>query len=414
MTIIEQRLRDELHRVAGQVSPERLRALRAPGQARRPLRARRRRLISVTAAVTAAAVGIAVGLTASMNPGTMTSSSAGAMPRYYLTLQPAGAGLKAVVRASSDGRVTGSIAVPGTRGICSWEVAGAADDSRFVINGTDCMEGGHSTGGHSTGGLFTLAVSAAGRPGELTALPAPGSGFQWGMALSPDGTMLALSQLIASTTSQLVYGSVEIVNLVTGTARTVSLRDAPGYWPGVPLWTDGDLALSVPWWHVASGGLLAYGTTLAGIREFAVSPASATAIPGPVHRFPTPVTVSTGATLLTNGGQDILRESCPASGQDSGTAQVIELSAATGRTLRVLHTQPLPGSGKDPEVDPCWVLSADPTGQHILIQAYSFGRLDNGVFTPLPGLQDGANLSAAWLSARARPDARICLSRPAA
>jgi hypothetical protein len=380
MTGIEQRLRDELREVTGQVTPERLRPLRAPAR-----RVRRRWLIPAMAAVTAAAVLIVTHST----PRTVASSAEGAMPRYYLTLQPAGAGLEAVVRASSTGQVTGTATVPGGSGQCGWEVAGAADDRHFAINGTDCAEGGRPTGG-----LYALTVSAAGRPDGFTALPVPG-GLRAGMALSPDGSMLAFSQLDASAASIAVYGSVEIVNLATGAASTVSLSGTPGYWPGVPLWTDGDRTVIVPWWHMGTAGFA--GGTLAGTREIDVSPASASAVAGPVRPFPAAVP-GVVSTVLTDGGHDIIRASCARSGQDTETGQVIELSAATGRTLRVLYTRTFRGGDiKDAGTDQCSVVSADATGQHLLIQLFTFGRLDNGVFTPLPGTELSAGgVAAAW------------------
>ncbi len=34
----------------------------------------------------------------------------------------------------------------------------------------------------------------------------------------------------------------------------------------------------------------------------------------------------------------------------------------------------------------CQVLSLGPTGIHALVQCFGFGRVDNGRFTPLPGV----------------------------
>ncbi len=70
---------------------------------------------------------------------------------------------------------------------------------------------------------------------------------------------------------------------------------------------------------------------------------------------------------------------------------IVELSARTGRLLRVLHTATVyratPGnSGTVGQLDQnCNVLSLGPTGVHVLVACFAFGRLDGTRFTPLPG-----------------------------
>lgn len=45
----------------------------------------------------------------------------------------------------------------------------------------------------------------------------------------------------------------------------------------------------------------------------------------------------------------------------------------------------------------CQVLSVAGDGDHVLVQALAFGRIDNGVFTALPGTPPGvAPVFAAW------------------
>ena len=45
----------------------------------------------------------------------------------------------------------------------------------------------------------------------------------------------------------------------------------------------------------------------------------------------------------------------------------------------------------------CRVLSVAVDGDHVLVQAFAFGRIDNGVFTSLPGMSPGASpVSATW------------------
>jgi hypothetical protein len=108
-------------------------------------------------------------------------------------------------------------------------------------------------------------------------------------------------------------------------------------------------------------------------------------------------------TPLDRGGPDAAAE-FPGTDQ----ARILELSAATGQLLRVLHTQVLrvqytqtagsSGAGGEQEAPgTCAVPSVDPSGDHVLVQAFSFGRIDNGFFTALPGGSPGGlGAAAAW------------------
>ena len=55
------------------------------------------------------------------------------MPRYYITVTRSAAGLAAVVHASADGRVTGTVKVPSLTDAAAWSVTAAGDDRSFVI-----------------------------------------------------------------------------------------------------------------------------------------------------------------------------------------------------------------------------------------------------------------------------------------
>jgi hypothetical protein len=115
------------------------------------------------------------------------------MPGYYVVV----AGLEApevVVRASDDGHVTGSVAIPVAPGSLRAPVGGepfaSADGRHFVI----VVSRGGDLPGVSDVSLFRLTVSPAGRPGKLSQLNFDSRGVPViGAALSPDGRMLALS-----------------------------------------------------------------------------------------------------------------------------------------------------------------------------------------------------------------------------
>jgi hypothetical protein len=79
-----------------------------------------------------------------------------------------------------------------------------------------------------------------------------------------------------------------------------------------------------------------------------------------------------------------------------------EFSARTGQLLRVLYRGP--DSGVDDYIMLGYVLSADPSGRHVLISgvasqgsALLVGRVDNGRFTALPSPSPSLPLvQAAW------------------
>ena len=106
------------------------------------------------------------------------------------------------------------------------------------------------------------------------------------------------------------------------------------------------------------------------------------------------------AVIAPDGGGGIITSSCRA-GHHTATARVAELSAADGRLVRVLRTQtarfPSDAGARDAIASACQVLAVAGGSSHLLVQAFSFGRIDNGVFTSLPGTSPGVlPVSATW------------------
>jgi hypothetical protein len=80
---------------------------------------------------------------------------------------------------------------------------------------------------------------------------------------------------------------------------------------------------------------------------------------------------------------------------------VVELSAFHGQTIRVLRAQTAQfgndADAQDAAFSTCQVLSVAGGGDHVLVQAFAFGRIDNGTFTSLPGTTSGVlPVAAAW------------------
>jgi hypothetical protein len=104
--------------------------------------------------------------------------------------------------------------------------------------------------------------------------------------------------------------------------------------------------------------------------------------------------------MLAPGGGQVITSSCRA-GHHSATVRVAELSATDGRLVRVLRTQtagyPNDADAQDAVFSTCQVLSVADEGDHLLVQAFGFGRIDTGVFTSLPGTTPRVlPVSAAW------------------
>jgi hypothetical protein len=198
--------------------------------------------------------------------------------------------------------------------------------------------------------LFRLAVSPGGRPGGLGELNFDSRGVPvTGAALSPGGRMLALSLV-----------------------------------QGFPSWANGGMVI-VPWWHSASQGMIPAGLT--GIRQLdAVAPGGSLAA-APLVAFPAPVLGLQSAMIAPSGGE-VIASSCRAR-HHTATARVIELSAADGRLVRVLRAQTArfasDADAQDAIASTCQVLSVAGDGDHVLVRAFTFGRIDNGAFASLPG-----------------------------
>ncbi len=316
----------------------------------------------------------------------------GGMPGYYVVV----AGLDVVVRALGDGHVTGSIAIPGPTGTppaaAVGEPFGSTDGRHFVI----VVSRGGDLPGVADVTLFRLTVSPDGQPGKLSQLNFDSRGAPViGAALSPDGRMLALSLVHEFLPDQL-YGSVEVLNVASGAARTWTGRSAPGYWPGVPAWAS-DGAVVVPWWHDTGNGM--DPAEITGVRWLDAAAPGGSLAAAPLAAFPAPVPGLQSA-MIAPGGGEVIAASCRA-GHHTATARVIELSVANGQLIRVLRTQTArfgsDADAADAVFSQCQVLSVADDGDHVLAQAFAFGRIDNGVFTSLAGTTPRVlPVSAAW------------------
>jgi hypothetical protein len=325
-------------------------------------------------------------------PTVVSPPAAGGMPGYYVVVS----GLRVVVRASADGHVTGSVALPGPaatgRTYAGGEPFGSADGRHFVI----VFSRGGDLPGVSDDTLFRLIVSPSGRPGELRQIGFDSRGVPViGAALSPDGKMLALS-LVHEFPPGSLSGRVDVINLASGAIRTWADPSAVGYWPGTPAWAS-DSAVVLPWWHDTGHGMIPAEIT--GVRSFDAAASGGSLAATGLVAFPAPVPDLESAVLAPGGGQ-LITSSCRA-GHHTATVQVAERSATDGRMVRVLRTQTArfrnDADAQDAVFSECQVLSVAGDGNQVLVQAFGFGRIDNGAFTSLSGTTPrDLQVLAAW------------------
>ena len=404
MPDIENLLREELKRAALKIQPEMLRPLRVPA----PGRGWRLRLVplATAAAVIAivAVVALVAGLPASHKPAISVPAPA-APPRFYVTISGGANGreTEAVVRASASGQVTGTVLVPSIAQDFAF-VTAAADDRSFIV-GTYKSQNLASPAGAFDLGLFQFRISGGGKPGHLTELapsPARGDGFE-GMALSPDGKLLAVSLLPGPHD----IGTLQVINLATGTIRTWTAPvTGPQYAPGTPSWVDGNRMIAFPWQRAVSPDdfALTEGVRLLDTAAPGDNLADAKLI------VPSGVVAagSIKSALITPDGRDVivatLRELSPLADSHTVIVQLAELQAGTGRLVRVLRTQTAryDQGGYITLQASLGVLSFGSAGQYVLVQGIQFGWLDvggpdPGRFTPLPALPAGQYVTvAAW------------------
>jgi hypothetical protein len=419
VSTLEDRLRAAFRADAETVRPETIPGV--PRQALQPGRWKRKvhragsrsktvRWLAPAAAMTAV-IGIIAGVALVASPaGRLASGTPAGPPPYYVTLTGAMAGpkpscpqpahpclsdqqpvLTAAVRDSSTGALLTTVDVPLFRASASLHgkpsaggfpmpsgISAAADGRTFAI--TDDL------------GFFLLRVAADGRSAQLARLPIHVSYIiSDTAALSPDGSQLAID--VESCPRSGCHEGIDIVSLVTGASRTWLGPSMAGS-PLSPAWV-GNADEIMFLWQVGNS------STPQGYRLLSVSGpgggllgSSRPMVSPPVQHgweFPGAMLTPDGSGLITTDYQNIR-------GPDGGgTAilRVVELSASTGRLLRVLHVATehygrgyLAQAAADAD---CQVLSLAATGLHALVQCPGFGRLDGDRFTPLPGMPGSMN-----------------------
>ena len=315
------------------------------------------------------------------------------VPRYFVTLygptQSEG-DYKAVVRSTVTGRTLATVTPPRPYRVFTW-VSGAADDRTFVLAAQRYWHIGHGQAGLPAENrdnttptvFFKLTFAPATHAAKLTKLSVPGPIHSlYGMAVSPDGTRLALD---------LNLKSVQVVTLGTGTVRSWAWhgRGNIGNWKPmgqVLSWSADGRYLSFQQW----GGRL--GETMR-VRVLDTTAPGTSLTAKAIVAFPySSGTLATMNTFLTPDGTKIVAATSfypPHHTGPGGYVQITEYSASTGKP--VLHEDRFSASIGWQNVlwsspDGSALVLSDPRGAKDQYGGRSniLGVLVNNKFTPIP------------------------------
>jgi hypothetical protein len=330
---------------------------------RRGLHPRFRPLAAAASAAAGVAAIVALSLAVASVPashGPVPPAPAPKIPPYYLAVGPVSSRtgpFVATIRRTTTGKSVATIPPP--RPYTGFgEVTAAADDRTFVIDA-------QTTGGYqnpsTVARLYLVRFNPAGNTVALSALPIPGlrpGSAEFGFALSPDGTQLAVGTLtgLVNPVSQIrlysiATGAVLATWNAAGTADTLRM-----------MWTSGGL-LGIDWRSGQPGGTVRRGKGLVklhnpadGLRLLNTRAGSGNLV---ADSTLAPCGLVAAYPYLSSGGRVITSLAVPVkAGQgDAGcsadanqtvqqtTSLLEEFSASTGRALGVVAGSVLHSAG---------------------------------------------------------------------
>jgi hypothetical protein len=347
-------------------------------------------------------------------PGTpaQTARSAAALasvPPYYVTVYPGEmaprASPHAVIRATATGKVVATVTVPSPYNTFGW-VTAAGDDRTFVLTAQRWVQGtslaAERLNASAPTKFFLLRFDPGTHAAHLSALPIPADpGSVWvdGVALSPDGTKLAVA---ANRQGAQGDPKIQVFDLATGSAKE-------WVWPGNG-WIGNNKPTGQPLSWAADGRTLAFqlgprqGTIAVRLLDTATPGGSLGSsklavewvhggVTGPggvviAGANDAPANSLTGYnTLITPDGTKIV---CVTT-TPSATGQITEFSVRTGQIVRVKGRRPASSAGLAAQ-DVLWMNSS---GSTLIVQAAATGVLAGNQFTQIPGVPQNT-LDIAW------------------
>ena len=409
MNTIEERIRAAARAAADTVPPDGVPPLRLPPARKRPwsfISFRTRGLAWVATALAVVAVvvvSVAVGRAVPrapvpLGPPISPPSVVSLVPRYYVALRADGVGTSsyAVVRATVTGATLATIKAPG-RDQAFIAVAAAVDDRTFGLEEGPANAARSQASAPPPTAFYLLRLTADGAVASLTRLPAvapPAGSALAGMALSPDGSRLAMATLTEGL-GEHPASQIRVYTLATGAARTWSVSGTIGFgyerMTNVLSWADSGRTLAFDWDGADDGATLLLLNT-AGPGGNLLTDSRIAAWNPPDGRGWNCGSI----VLVTLDGKTIV---CGAQNVPGGSAQsgFIEKSAATGKLVRILDRVPS-GLPVSPNV---WWTNASGS---VLIgdfqsspnSAPAMGVIIANRFVALPWSPDLSLVSVAW------------------
>jgi hypothetical protein len=169
--------------------------------------------------------------------------------------------LNASVRATATGRVLATITPPAPYGTFS-AVAGSLNDRTFVLAAEPWQPQSNTASIDNNSGapvrFFLLTISPAGSATRLKPLPMTDMAQpeqEQAVALSPDGTMLAVAAGANAAGGQLANEQIRVYDLATSAQRTWTITgpSAARASVGMLSWEANDQILAFNWWGTTSG-----------------------------------------------------------------------------------------------------------------------------------------------------------------
>jgi hypothetical protein len=428
---LEDRVRDAIRAKAAEVPPDAVPPLRLParrrssfslahgGREREGGLARRPRAGRAWAAPIAAAAGVAAALAVvfaltgvihSSRPANARPDGLDALPRYYVALSFTGGGrccqpgqpyspkTQAVVRATASGRALAVIRPPRPY-TTFFGITAAGDDRTFVVAAQKAATYPVQLKATPETTFFVLRIDpASSNPAERARLiPIPNSAAPtgtrvWDLALSPDGTRLAVAAGVK-------VPHLSVVNVATGATRTwspggIGTNLANGVNQNSLSWAADNRSLALIYWgERGRSGIrvldtAAPGSSLVSNSRLVVGqPAT-----GDAYWLQARLTPDAHAIIAN---RDRSRRGF--------SQQLVEFSAGTGKAVRVLSESTHHLYGNDEQVlwmspsgDTLIVTDAVPAHDHsrASFADVDAGMLVHGHYTPLPW--SGNTSIAAW------------------
>lgn len=360
---------------------------RAPGLIRRGAVPRRWPGWLAPVAAAAAVVGVIIasldisGVILRHPAGTSPAHSAGVfakVPRYFVAL-PVHPG-RAVVGATATGAVLGTVTPPAPYTAFT-QVAATSDGRTFVFAAAPGVDRGPVR-------FYRLALDRSGHPGRLAALPIPPeTGALAGLALSPDGSKLAVSVPPVHGQSG---SAIQVFSLATGARRE-------WVWPGHGTISVGAGGGGSNSWEADNRTLLFQVTTRTrngwpGQLRLLDTAAPAGSLLASSTRIPVPSTEVgwqhnnaghriIGIPLITGDGTKLVAPFFHASAPPKVFGFTItEFSVRTGKPVRVMYQRRTASEAGSTGV---WWVNASGTAV-IATRGWEFGVQTPNAFTPLP------------------------------